>query len=105
VALKKNASAAPSWCVRHRTDHERTRAGIEFDCPPMNAPPYVTAYLGYAYGAAGDRAPTWAQIEALDKKSLNGYLTPFNVAIAYLRLGCRERALLGLEQASAAHPQ
>jgi tetratricopeptide (TPR) repeat protein len=71
----------------------------------MKAPPYVTGYLGYAYGASGDRAQALAQIEALDQRSLNGYVAPFNVAIVYLGLGDRERALRALERAYAAHSE
>ena len=36
----------------------------------MEAPPFVTAWLGYAYGAAGDRVNALATIEDLKKKSV-----------------------------------
>ena len=38
-----------------------------------------------------------------DKRSLHRCIAPFNLAIVYLGLGDRERALMGLEQAYAAH--
>jgi tetratricopeptide (TPR) repeat protein len=67
----------------------------------MESPPFVTAYLGYAYGAAGDRARALAIIEELKKRSVRGYVPPFNRAIVYLGLGDFERAMDLLEQASA----
>ncbi|HEY4282376.1 MAG TPA: adenylate/guanylate cyclase domain-containing protein [Chthoniobacterales bacterium] len=67
----------------------------------MESPPFATAYLGYAYGAVGDRARALATIEALKKKSVRGYVPPFNLAIVYLGLGDLERAMDLLEQASA----
>jgi tetratricopeptide (TPR) repeat protein len=67
----------------------------------MEAPPFATAYLGYAYGAAGDRARALATIEELKKKSVHGYVPPFNLAIVHLGLGELERAMDLLEQASA----
>ncbi len=67
----------------------------------MEAPPFATAYLGYAYGAAGDRVRALATIEELKKKSVHGYVPPFNLAIVYLGLGDLDRAMDLLEQASA----
>ncbi len=71
----------------------------------MESPPFVTAWLGYAYGASGDRAHAMAAIEELKKKSLHGYVPPFNLAIVYLGLGDRARALEYLESAHAADSQ
>jgi len=71
----------------------------------MEPPPWVTAWLGYAYGASHDRTHAMAMIEELNKRSLHGYVAPFNPAIIYLGLGDRERALDGLEEAYAAHSQ
>ena len=67
----------------------------------MESPPFATAYLGYAYGAAGDRARALATIEELKKKSVHGYVPPFNLAIVHLGLGDLKRAMDLLEQASA----
>ncbi len=71
----------------------------------MEAPPFVMAYLGYAYGAAGDKAKALATIEEIKKKSVHGYVAPFNLAIVHLGLGDLERAMDLLEQASAADSQ
>ena len=71
----------------------------------MESPPFVTAWLGYAYAAAGDRDAALAAIEELKKKSVDGYVPQFNLAIVYLGLGDRGRALDLLEQASAADSQ
>jgi len=67
----------------------------------MESPPFATAYLGYAYGAAGDRDRALATIEELKKKSVHGYVPPFNLAIVYLGLGDLDRGMDLLEQASA----
>ena len=67
----------------------------------MEAPPFATAYLGYAYGAAGDRARAMATIEELKKRSVSGYVPPFNLAIVHVGLGDLDRAMDLLEQASA----
>jgi TolB-like protein len=67
----------------------------------MEAPPFATAYLGYAYGTAGDRDRALATIEELKKKSVHGYVPPFNLAIVYLGLGDLDRAMDLLEQANA----
>ena len=71
----------------------------------MEAPPFATAYLGYAYGAAGDRSRALATIEELKKKSVHGYVSPFNLAMVHLGLGDLERAMDLLEQASADNSQ
>jgi serine/threonine-protein kinase len=71
----------------------------------MEAPAFVLAYLGYAYGASGDRAQAMAQIEAMKKISLHGHVPPFNLAIVYLGMGNHARALDYLEQAYASDSQ
>jgi eukaryotic-like serine/threonine-protein kinase len=71
----------------------------------MGSATFVLAFLGCAYGASGDRARAMAQIEAMKQKSLHGYVPPFNLAIVYLGLGDRKRALDHLEQAYAADSQ
>jgi TolB-like protein/Flp pilus assembly protein TadD len=71
----------------------------------MESPPFATAYLGYAYGAAGDRDRALATIEALKKKSVHGSVSAFNLALIHLGLGELDRAMDLLEQASAADSQ
>jgi adenylate cyclase len=46
-----------------------------------------------------------AVIEELNRKSLHGYVPPFNVAIVYLGMGDSGRAMDYLEQAYSAHSQ
>jgi tetratricopeptide (TPR) repeat protein len=71
----------------------------------MDAPPFVTAYLAYAYGAAGYRDSAMAELEALKKMSPRGRVLPFNLALVYLGLGDHARALDNLERALAADSQ
>ena len=68
----------------------------------LGSPPFVTAWLGYAYGVTGDRTRATAALDELKATSLKGhpgYAPPFNLAIVYLGLGDRARALDYLEQA------
>jgi TolB-like protein/class 3 adenylate cyclase/Flp pilus assembly protein TadD len=67
----------------------------------MEAPPFATGYLGYAYGAAGNRTRALAMMEELKKKAVHGYVPPYNLAIVHLGLGELDRAMDLLEQASA----
>ena len=71
----------------------------------LGSPPFVTAWLGYAYGVAGDRTRAMATIEELKRTSLKGYVPPFNLAIVYLGLGDRALALDFLERAYDAESQ
>ncbi len=71
----------------------------------MGAPPFVTAYLGYAFAAGGDRASAMATLEALKKLSKGGQVLPFNLTLVYLGLGDHGRALDNLERALAADSQ
>ena len=71
----------------------------------MEAPSFVTAYLAFAYGAAGDRASALAEFANLKKMSRDGTVLPFNLALVHLGLGDRVRALDNLERALAADSQ
>jgi tetratricopeptide (TPR) repeat protein len=68
----------------------------------LGAPPFVTAYLAYTYGMSGDHAHAMATLGELKKVSAGGEVAPFNLALAYLGLGDRTRAVDYLEQAYAA---
>jgi adenylate cyclase len=71
----------------------------------MDSPTWVAALLGYAYGASGDRTHAMAAIGEQNRRSLHGYVEPWNLAIIYLGLGDRQRALDGLEKAYTAHSE
>jgi eukaryotic-like serine/threonine-protein kinase len=71
----------------------------------MESPAFIVAWLGYAYGASGDRTHALAEMEELKKRSLGGSVTPFNLALVYLGLGDRARALDYLERAYASDSQ
>ena len=71
----------------------------------MEAPPFVSAFLAFAYGASGDRARALTELANLKKMSLDGSVLPFNMALVHLGLGDRVRALDSLEQALAADSQ
>jgi hypothetical protein len=71
----------------------------------MESPAFVAAWLGYAYGASGDRPHAMAEMEELKRRSLRGSVTPFNLALVYLGLGDRARAVDYLERAYASDSQ
>ena len=71
----------------------------------MESPPFVTAYLAFAYGAAGDREAAMVELAELKKISRDGKVLPFNLALVYLGLGDRARTLDNLERALAADSQ
>jgi TolB-like protein/Tfp pilus assembly protein PilF len=71
----------------------------------MGAPAFVSAWLSYAYGAAGDRDRALAEVEDLTKMSLNGVVTPFDNSLVALGLGEHGRAVSLLEQAYALDSQ
>jgi serine/threonine-protein kinase len=71
----------------------------------MDSPAFAGAWLGYAYGASGDRVRAQAELAELKSKALRGYVSPFNLAVVYLGLGDRERAVSYLEQSYAADSQ
>jgi len=71
----------------------------------MESPAFVTAFLGYAYGASGDRDRAKAQLAALEKISVRGEVSPFNLSLVYLGLGNHARAVDLLERAYASDSQ
>jgi tetratricopeptide (TPR) repeat protein len=71
----------------------------------MDAPPFVSAFLAFAYGAAGNRAHALIELSNLKRMSADGTLRPFNMALVDLGLGDRSGALANLERARAADSQ
>ena len=71
----------------------------------MESPPFVTAYLAFAYGAAGDREAAMASSRSSRRSRRDGTVLPFNLALVYLGLGDRARTLDNLERALAADSQ
>ncbi|HZD03402.1 MAG TPA: hypothetical protein VE173_00745, partial [Longimicrobiales bacterium] len=71
----------------------------------LGAPPFVTAFLAYAYGAAGDRARALAELDALRADSPDGEVAPFSLALVRLGLGEHQRAIDELERARTADSQ
>ncbi len=71
----------------------------------LESPVYPLAWLGYAYGASGDRVRALATIEAMTQRSPNERVAPFNLALVHLGLGNNAQALTDLEQAQASDTQ
>ena len=71
----------------------------------MGSPPFVSAFLAYAYGASGDRARAQAELEDTKKLSLRGSVTPFNLALFAIGQRDHGRAISYLEQAYASDSQ
>ena len=71
----------------------------------LGSPAFVTAWLGYAYAASGDRARAMKELETLKERSLRGEVAPFNSALIHLGLGDHKRTMDYLEKAYAADSQ
>jgi serine/threonine-protein kinase len=91
--------------LRLELGHPRAAVADLAKAVNMSAPPFVTAYLAYALGAAGDRAGAMRELESLKKMSPDGKVLPFNLALVYLGVGDRARALDNLEKAYDADSQ
>ena len=59
----------------------------------MGAPPFVSAFLAYAYGATGDRARATTELASLKKMSSDGSVLPFNMALVTLGMDAHTGAL------------
>lgn len=71
----------------------------------LESPAYTLAWLGYAYGASGDRAQALSTIDAMKQRFPGGRIPPYCLALVYLGLGDHVQALMYLEQARAADTQ
>jgi len=71
----------------------------------LESPPFVSAWLAYAYATSGDRPRAMAAFEDLKKRSLGGKVLPFNLAVVHLGLGDHKLALDDLERAYASDSQ
>jgi tetratricopeptide (TPR) repeat protein len=102
-------SSAWRYLSRDGTTKRSPRGSVQSNClkkaKAMESPAFVTAYLAFAYGAAGDRAAAMAEMAELPKKARNGSVLPFNLALVYLGLGDHARTLDNLERALAADSQ
>ena len=68
-----------------------------------DAPPFVDAWLSYAYGASGNHAQAAAVLDQWREKAPDVKVPPIALAIAHLGVGDRERALDELDRAYMAH--
>jgi len=97
----------PHWCSGW-IDIQQGRVADaipELEKSIPDSPSFTTAWLGYAYGASGDRTRAMAELANLKKISLHGKIPPFNLALIYLGLGDRNRAIDYLEEAYASDSQ
>ncbi len=70
-----------------------------------DSPPFVAAWLGYAYAKNGERGKAEAILAELNQMSSRQFVSPFCNAIIYLGSGDNERALDGLQKAYEARSQ
>src|SRR5271165_4258470 len=64
----------------------------------MDSPPFVAAWLGYAYAKSGDRDKARAILAELNQMSSQRFVSPFCTAIIYLGLGDLAQALDGSDK-------
>jgi tetratricopeptide (TPR) repeat protein len=66
---------------------------------PLRSSPFGLAYLGYCYGASGERADAKATLEELHQMASQRYVSPVFEAIIDIGMGDSQQALDQLEQA------
>ena len=91
--------------IKMENGHPREAIPFLAKSAAMDAPPFVTAYLAYARGASGDKAGALAELETLKKMAGSAPVLPFNLAMVYLGLGDKARAIDNLEKALVADSQ
>jgi tetratricopeptide (TPR) repeat protein len=95
---------ARGWARLELGAYEQAIAFLE-EARTMGAPPFVDAFLAYAYGMAGDRDRAAASLEALRAASPDGEVAPFNLALVHLGRGEHDLAIAELERARDADSQ
>ena len=63
--------------------------------------PLASSLLGYAYAKNGERGKAWAIVAELNNKSSREYVSPLAIAIVYVGLDDKQRAMDGLESTRA----
>ena len=79
--------------------HDEAIRELEAALPPVNGNPRVTAYLGYAYAAAGRTADARRVLNQLVSRARDQYVSSFGIALIHDALGEKEPALAALERA------
>ena len=78
-------------------------AELESAVSQSGSSPMYVASLAHAYGVAGRRSDALKSIEELHKLSGRRYVGSFDMAIAFLGIGEKRRALASLERAVEEH--
>lgn len=105
--IKKTVELDPGYCPAHMTlaccymasgDARAAIAEFELAWQLDNEAYLILGFLGYAYGAAGRPLEAAKVLEELLETSEKKYVSPYGIAITYLGLGEREKALSWLQK-------
>ena len=69
----------------------------------MPGEPVVNSDLAYTYAVAGQTEQATSKVVELEELARSAYVSPYDLAVAYLGLGDKEKAFALLEQAYAEH--
>ena len=61
--------------------------------------PFVSAYLGYYYGKAGNKEEAQKILDDLLDRSKRGYFSPYFIAVVYNGLGDKDKVFEWLDRA------
>ncbi|HEX8177054.1 MAG TPA: winged helix-turn-helix domain-containing protein [Pyrinomonadaceae bacterium] len=105
--IKKAIELDPGYCPAHLTlgcsylasgDLPNAVAEFELAWQLDNEAYSILGFLGYSYGAAGRRDEAAKVLKELLETSEKKYVSPYGIAITYLGLGEREKALFWLRK-------
>jgi TolB-like protein/Flp pilus assembly protein TadD len=100
IELEPNYAAAQfilGWVYLHKGAFKRAIAQFNRSFQ-LERSAYILGYLGYAYAISGKRKEAEKLLKDLEKRSLQKYVSPFEMAIIFAGLGEKDKAFEYLEK-------
>jgi tetratricopeptide (TPR) repeat protein len=88
-----------AWAYLQKGMHPEAIAALRAALGSLERNPEIEGELGHALAVAGRRAEALAMLESLGHLSATRYVSPYSVALVYVGLGDRDRALAWLHRA------
>jgi serine/threonine protein kinase/tetratricopeptide (TPR) repeat protein len=92
------------WAYEQTGRHEEALANLT-NASQLGGSTYAIAYLGYLHASAGRRSEAEKIVNELKQQSQQKYVSPHHIAIAYVGLNEKDRALEWLEKAYESHEE
>ena len=87
------------WTLEQKKMPEEAIAKFKKAVDATGGAPFFLAALGHGYAVAGQKDDAEQVLKALSKKSKEGYVSPFDVALIYTALGEKDTAFHLLDKA------